>query len=263
MLNLKYNITSDKKNNYPIDTNYTKMINFSLFEEIDKPLFINNEKVNIINKKFSIPVESYQGKKSFIISDLKEEIVYSYFFSDQKGFLKDFSLENLKKKYKTYIITIKNIPIIYTSKEKQIILKLKQIIEDLPEEMLVNIKEIILNPEKSPSEASAITSYDKITCYKLSNYSLKKIKNIIIHEIAHTWGHKLREKKILDYHYTQYKEYAKKDKKFPSDYAKKCVKNKDDYAEDFAEAIAFYFIDLKKFKKDFPNRLVYIEKLFQ
>ena len=44
---------------------------------------------------------------------------------------------------------------------------------------------------------------------------LKPVKKYILyHEVAHTFGRYLMDKKILDYHYTDYQEYVKLDKNY-------------------------------------------------
>lgn len=258
---LNYNIIPDVKNGYVVDSAHTNQISFSLFET-ENDIYYNNKLVNIENDRFNISIEGLTGKQEFIISnDLGDSVNYTYYISDINGYLEGYKFDELKNKnLKTYIKTIKGVSIIYTEKEKKSVNEIEKIILSLPEKMLINLKEIRLVPAKHESGAAGITKYNKITFYNISKYSKNTIKNIVIHEITHTWAHELRKDKIIDYSYTDYRQAVTSDKKFPSKYAKANVQN-GDYSEDFAESVSFYLINSKSFERKYPARADYIKNL--
>lgn len=260
---LVYNIIPDISNNYVVDTTHTNQITFSLFES-GETLYYNNSLLKIENNKFAIDTQDLTGKNTFEISNASGECVtYTYYFSDKKGYLKDYSMPELdNKKYKTYIKTIEDVSIIYTEKDSKTIKKLETIISKLPKTLLENLSEIKLLPLKHTSGATGVTKYDKITLYNISSYSTSTIKNVVIHEIAHTWAYKLMENKKIDYSYTDYKLAVDTDEKFPSNYAKENVKQ-GNYSEDFAESVSFFLINQKSFAKKYPARADYINKLLK
>lgn len=260
---LVYNIIPDISNNYVIDTNHTNQITFSLFES-GETLYYNNTLLKIEDGKFAISTQELTGKNTFEISNASgERVTYTYYFSDKKGYLEDYSMSELSnKKYKTYIKTIENVSIIYTEKDSKAIKKLETIISKLPKTLLENLSEIKLLPTRHSSGATGVTKYDKITLYNISSYSTSTIKNVVIHEIAHTWAYKLMENKKIDYSYTDYKLTVDADDKFPSNYAKENVRQ-GNYSEDFAESVSFFLINQKSFEKKYPARADYISKLLK
>ncbi len=255
-----YNILPETPNGYIIDSTHTNVINFSLFEDEDC-IYLNDVPLEVENKTFSISIEGLKGKQSFTLSNGTEEITYTYYISDSKGYLEGYNIEGLTKTYKTYVKTIKNIPVIYTSKDQKVVKKVEQIMNSLPEELLVNLDEVKLIPAEHESKAAGITKYNKISFYNLSKYSGTTLKNIVIHEITHTWAYELIKNKDIDYSYTDYQEYVNSDKLFPSKYAKMNVEAQN-YSEDFAESVSFYLINKKSFEKKYPARAKYIEELF-
>ena len=71
------------------------------------------------------------------------------------------------------------------------------------------------------------------------------------------------DKKILDYHYTDYQEYVKLDKNYVSKYSKEYIINKNNYSEDFADSVVEYILNNEKFISNHPNRSTYIYNVFQ
>lgn len=260
---LNYNILPDVANGYVIDSSTHQEINFTLFENEDM-LYYNDEPLTIINNSFSINTEGLTGKQTFTITNTLGEIsTYTYYFSDKNGFVKDYTLDELNKpNIKVYIKTIKGISVIYTEKERKLIDSIEEIILLLPEFMLDNTKEIKLIPAKHSSNVAGITKGSKITFYNISSYSKSTIRNIVIHEIAHTWSYELMKEKLIDYSFEEYKEFVIKDKSFPSKYSKNSVKA-NDYSEDFAESVSFYFINEKSFTKKYPARATYIKNIIE
>ena len=55
----------------------------------------------------------------------------------------------------------------------------------------------------------------------------------------------------------------KNDNNYVSNYSKSYIEEKEKYNEDFAESISFYFINKRSFKKEYPHRNEYIEKLLK
>lgn len=260
---LNYNLTSNIQNGYVVDSNYTDELDFSLFEA-EESIYCNGQPLTIEDNKFSISIEGLSGKQDFVfINPSGETTTYTYYISDDNGYLENYKFEELKKSNtKTYIKTIKGVTVIYTSKDAKSIKTLEEIISSLPDKLLVNLKEIRLIPAKHSSKAAGITKYNKITLYNLSSYSKSTIKNIVIHEIAHTWAYDLIKDKAIDYSYTDYKKVVDSEKKFPSTYAKENVKN-GNYSEDFAESVSFYLINTKSFEKKYPARADYIKELLE
>ncbi|MBQ8300053.1 MAG: hypothetical protein IJX99_09440 [Clostridia bacterium] len=255
-----YNVMPDVQNGYVIDSNHTNQIGFSLFEN-ENAIYLNGNLIEVEDDRFSISIDGLTGKQSFILSNGSgEEFTYTCYISDKKGYLEGYNLDELKKSYKTYVKTIKDITVIYTSKDSKTINKVEKIINELPDDLLVNVKEMKFIPAKHPSKAAGITKYNKISFYNLSSYSNNTLKNVIIHEISHTWAHELMKEKEIDYSYTDYKVAVKSDKKFPSKYAKTNVAV-GNYSEDFAESVSFYLINVKSFTKKYPARAIYIETL--
>lgn len=258
---LNYNIMPEIPNGYVVDANHINQIGFSLFEK-ENELFCNETPLIIENNKFKISIDNLSGECKFIINNLSgESVQYTYYISDDDGYLNGYQLEELSNvKHKVYITTVKNVSIVYTSKEGKAVKEIKKIISSLPENLLANLKEIKLIPAKHKSNAAGITKYNKIFLYKISNYSKTTLKNIVIHEIAHTWSYVLMQNKIIDFSYSDYQNVIKNDKRFPSTYAKENVKA-GDYSEDFAESISFYLINTKSFNKKFPSRAEYIKNI--
>lgn len=255
-----YNVMPDLPNGYVIDSNYTNQISFSLFENEDA-IYLNGNLIDVEDDRFSISIDGLTGKQDFTLSNADgEKITYTYYISDNKGYLEDFKFDELKNNYKTYVKTVKGITLLYTSKDSKVIKKVEKIINELPEELLVNVKELKFIPATHSSKAAGITKYNKITFYNLSKYSNNTLKNIVIHEISHTWAHELTKEKIIDYSYTDYREVVKNDEKFPSKYAKTNVAT-GNYSEDFAESVSFYLMNIKSFTKKYPARANYIESL--
>lgn len=250
---LMYNVIpdDDSKKNSIIDSRTQKKLHFKLYSNEDA-IYLNNNKITITDNKFEIDIDKLKGKQELkFTNDLKEEVCFTYYISDINGFVKDFNIENEK----TYIKTIDNIKIIYTSKDAKKINFIINLIKDMPDKTKINLKEITLSPTEHPSKAAGITIYDKITLYNISSYSNKQIKNIIFHEIAHTWSYELMKQKILDYSFTDFSKAIEKDNNYVSNYSKNKA------SEDFAESIAFYLINKTSFEKKYPARTEYIEHL--
>lgn len=258
-----YNVLPEIKNEYAIDSNHADHIEFTLFEN-ENAIYVNDDLLEVEDNRFSISIDGLTGKQSFILSNDKgEEVTYTYFISDEKGYLDGFALEELSNKnYKTYVKTIKGITLIYTSKDLKTVEKVEKIINELPNELLVNVEELKFLPTTHKSKAAGITKYNKITFYNLSSFSTSTLKNVVIHEIAHTWAHDLTKNKIIDFSYTDYKSVVNSEKNFPSKYAKLNVQE-GNYSEDFAESVSFFFINEKNFTKKFPARSSYIKEILE
>lgn len=260
---LVYNIMPSIQNESAIDSETTSKIEFSLYDE-ETMLWVNGAPVEIVDNKFYIDVSNIKGKVTFeFTNDVEESAKFTYFISDGDGYLDEFKLDEVSDKdYKTYIDTVRNIEIIYTEKDKKSLKNIQKTLESVPEEITLNVNEIKLVPAKHASGASGITRDDKVVIYNASKFGTKTLKNIILHEVAHTWSNKLIEDKKIDYSFTEYAKLLEGIKKFPSNYAKQNVL-KGNYSEDFAESVAFYYINTKSFAKKFPIRTQYIEKLVQ
>lgn len=260
---LVYNVMPDFPNGQAIDSTHTNQISFSLFES-GETLFYNGKQLEVKENRFYIDTKDLSGENTFEITNLEnEKVKFTYYFSNKDGYLPNYSMSELKDKtYKTYIKTIRNISVIYTEKDSKSISKIEKIISNLDENIIRNVTEIRLIPVNHTSHAAGITKYDKITLYNISSYSTQTIKNIVIHEIAHTWASSLMQKKIIDYSYSDYKLVVNKDSKFPSKYAKENVET-GNYNEDFAESVSFYLINEKSFTKKYPARAEYLKEIIK
>lgn len=96
------------------------------------------------------------------------------------------------------------------------------ILEEIPKEVKIGTKQIFLY-QSSNDNVAGIAKDEKIELYNLEQYDKKTQKYIVCHEIAHLWGRKLMQYKVLDYHYTYYAEAVKKDNNYISDYSKKYI----------------------------------------
>lgn len=258
----EYNIIPNEPNNSIIDTKAQKELTFNLYEPIEK-IYYNENLIEIKKDSFSIDVSKLSGENTLTFKDANNQTVsFSYYFSNKKGKVEDYELVE-GKNLTTYVTTYKNIKIIYSSKEKNVAKKLTSYIKKLPTTILKNVETIILIPYENVSNIAGVASNKTITLYKFSKYSSSTQKNIIYHEIAHTWANKLIEEKVIDYSYTDYSTFVNKDNNYVSKYSQAYIAEKEKYSEDFADSIAFLFINQRSFKKKFPNRFDYINNLLK
>ena len=150
--------------------------------------------------------------------------------------------------------------IIYTKKEKDSLGDLMRYLDNLPENILENVDTIKMIPYENSSNIAGVTKENMITLYKFSKYPEHTQKNIIIHEIAHTWANKLIAEERIDYLFTDYTNTITLDKNVVSHYARRSTEKTGRTSEDFAESVAFYFIN-PAFSKIYPNRFAYIQSL--
>ena len=258
---LEYNIIPETKVNSIVDTKAYKKLNFKITENTDDILY-NGKKVKIKDNTFSVDVTKLSGINELTFTNsLNESVSFKYNFSDKNGKLTNYELV-AGKDLNVYIKTIKKVKVIYTDKERSVVSKLNTYLDKLPENMLVNLDEIKLIPYSNTQNIAGTTKDKTILLYNYSKYSDSTKKNIIYHEIAHTWANKLIDEKKIDYSYTTYKEIVDKDNNYVSNYAKDFANNNDGrLSEDFADAVAFYFMNQSKFKKQYPNRTEYFKRL--
>ncbi len=251
---LMYNIIpdDDSKNNSIIDSRIQKKLGFKLFRT-QSAIYFNSQEVNVVNGRFEIDLNGLIGKQELkFTNDQNEEMIFTYYISDEKGLVKDYMLENKQ----VYVKALENTKIIYTSKDAKKIDYVIELIKKMPEVTKTNLKEITLLPTKHISKAAGITNYNKVTLYSLSTYTDKEIQRIVTHEIAHTWAHELRKAKIIDYSYTSFGSAVKADGNAVTDYSKNSL------SEDFADSVALYLANADSFTKNFPARANYIANLF-
>ena len=74
-------------------------------------------------------------------------------------------------------------------------------------------------------------------------------------------GNAMKYYRILDSNYTDYSEYAKKDKNYLTDYSKVYIKREGTYSEDFADAFAEYFTNNSRLKRRHKYRYEYLNCL--
>lgn len=255
-LTLAFNIIADddSKKNSVIDTKAQKKLNFKLFANQNETIYMNGQEIVVVDNRFDVDVANLEGKQEIkFTNNLNEEATFTYYFADKNGLVKDYMLENKK----TYVTTVDNVKIIYTSKDAKKIKIVKDVVTKMPAATKTNLTEITLLPVEHTSGAAGITVYDKITLYNLSSYTNSQIKNIVSHEIAHTWAYDLMKEKVLDYTYTDFNKAAQEDGNYVTKYSKTSA------SEDFAESVSFYFMDAEDFEKNHPSRAEYIEGLLR
>lgn len=257
----EYNILTTIPNNSPIDTKVENKIRFSLFEEMDD-IYYNGKLLSIENESFEVDITGLSGETTFIFTNSNKKVaMFKYYLSDESGFLNGYKLLD-DKDLNVYITTFKGIKIIYTDKEKDSVKKLTSYIDVLPDNVLDNINIIKMIPYDNTSNIAGVTKGNIITLYKFSKYSAQTQKNIIYHEIGHTWASKLMDKQIIDYSYSEYSKIAQKDNKSVSKYSHQFATENGRYSEDFADSFAFFFIS-STFSNKYPNRAAYIKSLLE
>lgn len=241
----------DSKKNSVIDSRNQKKLSFKLFSN-QGAIYFNGSKIEVTDGRFQIDISSLTGKQDIkFTNDENEEAVFTYYISDENGFIKDYMLENTN----TYVRTVDGAKIVYTSKDAKKIDYIVSLIQKMPSKTKANFKEMILLPVNHSSKAAGITNLNKVTLYNISTYTDKEIQRIVTHEIAHTWAHELRKNKVIDYSYTNFSKAVKADNKYVTNYSKNSV------SEDFADSMALYLADANSFTKNFPARANYILSL--
>lgn len=258
----EYNILPEDTNQSIIDTKKQKKLTFKLYDSVDT-IYYNDKEVKIQNNSFQIDCSKLSGKTTLTFKNKDNQSAsFTYYFSDKKGKVDDYELVE-GKSLSTYISTYKNVKIIYTTQEKNAAKRLISYLKKLPKNVLQNVNIISMIPYENTSNIAGVTKENSITLYKFSQYSATTQKNIIYHEIAHTWATYLMQKKVIDYSYTDYSTFVKADNNFVSNYSKEYIEEKGKYNEDFADSVAFYLMNQRSFKKKYPQRFVYINSLLK
>jgi len=260
-LELKYNLKPVIDNNSIIDGSIQSELDFFLYE--DEKVFLNGNMVNIKDKFFSVDISKLEGTVKFeFTNDNNEVVVFEFYIYRGKG-LTNHSIKELQG-YTIFVDTIGEIQVIYTTEDMRDKSLIIESLQELPEQFKVGTERIILVPYEHPENQNiaGIAYMREAKLYNLYRLSEKNKKVVLYHELAHLWANKLIEYKLLDYSYTNYEEFAKKDFYYVSDYTKRYIIEKQTYSEDFAESIAQYIYNSKLFKKKYPNRSRYIEMLF-
>lgn len=256
-------IINEFKNMSIIDSNSTRYIHFEFSNDI-KPIYCNKKVTRLHSNRYAVKVTNMHGTQNIIIRDsLENELQYTYYFSEKNGKINGYELVN-GKELNVFVTTFKGIQIIYTDNQSKEVEKLKEYIVLLPSNMIVNLKQILMIPYSNTAKIAGSTFNSRITLYNFAKYDEKTQKNIIFHEIAHTWANKMINDNELDNEYTGYKEYVVKDDNFISKYSENFSKdNSGVLSEDFADGIAFYFIDKESFKDKHPNRTEYFDTIIK
>ena len=260
-LEFKYNLRPVIDNMMIIDGSIYNELDFFLYEE--EPVFHNGKKIDTNDKYFSVDISQYEGTTNLEFTNEDNEIVvFSYFIYRGKE-LKEHNVGELKE-YAVHTDTIDEIQLIYTTEDVENKELIKTWLKELPAEFKIGTERIILIPNShyENRNIAGIAYMNEVKLYNLSRLSLKSKKMALYHELAHLWANKLIQYKLLDYSYTDYEEFAKKDKFYVSEYTKRYLIEKRSYSEDFAESVAQYIYNTRLFKKKFPNRGRYLERLF-
>ena len=256
-----YNILPVLKENSVIDGNVTSTLGFHLFEE-SSDIYYLGELIPVTDQYFEIDISELSGKTILQFSNsMGETKEFPYYISNEEGKIENYEL--IKGYFfDVYVETYRNMKIIYTDREKAIIPNMKEYLAILPENYIQNVDTIKLIPFENTKNIAGVTKENFITLYKFSKYDPRTQKNVLFHEIGHTFANKMMTKQIIDYSYTNYTNAALLDQKSVSHYATKFTEENNRYSEDFAESMAFYFIS-STFDKQYPNRAKYIRELLE
>ena len=264
-MSLKQYIVSKIKAPFIVDTNVQKKITFYVLDENKKDIFYDGRLVSIKNGEFEINISELKGFKPIVFNDLTgDTLEFVFWFTDKKGRLENYPLVEGQAAMLTYVKTLRNSLILYSAKERTAFNQLERYFEKLPKNFTSNLKIIKMIPFSNTKNIAGITKNEVTTLYNYNQYTITEKKNILYHEIAHTWANKLMDKKLIDYSYTNYQEIVKKDGNYVSSYSEKFA-NEHEYrvSEDFADGMAFYLIDENKFTKKYPNRAKYFKELLR
>lgn len=254
-----YNVLPEFDSNSIIDSK-NDVISFDLWEDEEK-VFVNGEEVQMLDNHFVIDTHGLSGKQEFVITnDKNEEVIYTYYISDEDGFVEDYEDEEIGNK-DVYVTTYESVKFIYTEKDARSVEKVFDLLDNMPTQMKENLKEIKMVPSKTRGNVAGVTKYDSITFYGLSSYRSETFENIVYHEVAHTWAYELIRNKVLDFNYSEYSDLAREDDNYVSNYSRKAIIKNDDYSEDFAESVAFYMIDSEDFEISHPARAEFISSI--
>ena len=197
-----YNVLPEFDSNSIIDSK-NDVISFDLWEDEEK-VFVNGEEVQILDNHFVIDTHGLSGKQEFVITNEKnEEVIYTYYISDENGFVADYEDEEIGNK-DVYVTTYESVKFIYTEKDARSVEKVFDLLDNMPTQMKENLKEIKMVPSKTRGNVAGITKYDSITFYGLSSYRSETFENIVYHEVAHTWSYELISNTVLDFNYSEY-----------------------------------------------------------
>lgn len=254
-----YNVLPEFDSNSIIDSK-NDVISFNLWED-EENVFVNGEEVELLDNHFEIDINDIYGKQDFVITnDKNEEVIYTYYISDENGFVEEYTDDEIGNK-DVYVFTYEDIKIIYTERDAKSVEKVIELLNNMPYQMKNNLDEIRMVPSKTKGNIAGITKYNKITFYGLSFYKGETFENIVYHEVAHTWAYELIREKVLDFNYSEYSKLVNEDGNYVSNYSKKAIVKNDDYSEDFAESIAFYMIDAENFSENYPARAEFINSI--
>ena len=261
---LKECIASKAKKESIIDVNSQKELVFYIVNSNKKDIFYNGKLVDIQNNEFKISTFNLEGYKTITFKDLQgDEVSFNFWFSNRKGQIKDYPLFNNELQL-INVKTLRNTLILYSNKDRNAFNFVEKYFNKLPINFTSNIKMIKMIPYGNKQNIAGTTKDEVTTLYDYKSYTIAEKKNILYHEIAHTWANKLMDKKYIDYSYTDYQEIIKKDGNYVSSYAAKFAnEHKDRPSEDFADGMAFYLIDENKFTKKYPNRAKYFKELLR
>ena len=135
--------------------------------------------------------------------------------------------------------------VFYNEPEISVVETLTQVVEEVPE-VAQSVDSIKFFAEDNIHVGYSLRN--NITIFGLSQYSEFQQKYVILHEMAYCWAFD-----ILNDNYEEYEIYIKKDNSVISSYSTTSI------AEDFADAVAYYFL-ADGFKECFPNRTEFIER---
>lgn len=148
------------------------------------------------------------------------------------------------------------INVLYEDQEKTAVNTFIELVQEIPEELTASAETVVFNKENFINSGIAYSG-ETIELFALSEKNIEEQKFVITHELAHCWAFD-----NLGNDYAEYIECVKKDNTFIREYSANRIINNGCYAEDFADAVGYYFTN-DSFEETFPSRSDYIRKCFE
>lgn len=187
--------------------------------------------------------------------------VMSLYNSGQINIIEDRINQSIQNESTDFFMLKNGVQYFYKGKDKEAVEIVTNLLDVLPENVLIGVGEIHL--EGKNGKIAGVTRGSIITLYDFMSYNSSSQKDILYHEVAHTFGNVMKYHLIIDNNYMEYSEYVKKDKNYVSDYSKEKIKKENNYSEDFADSFSEYFRNYNRFKRKYKNRYEYINYLIK
>ena len=157
----------------------------------------------------------------------------------------------------TFFISKNGTKFVFREKDKKSLNIVLDYLDDLPVQVKQGVKEIHF--EDKNGNIAGVTKGNVITLYDYAAYNSSTQRDILYHEIGHTYANELN--RVNNFNFDQYIENVKNDGNYISDYSKSKIKENNNYSEDFADAFSMYFREKNILRRKHKNRHEYIESL--